>query len=211
MCVLEAYLGAADRAVALLGDPEVGAAWKKPSALAEMTVGGLAGHLAWQIFSVSAALEQPAAAGETVSLLEHYARVTWVNAPLDAGINVAIRAGGEDIASEGARSLHERARGALAEQCAALAERAGDQAVFLPWTGWGLSLDDFLITRTVELAVHRDDLAFSVGLAPPELPDAVFDPVLILLARLAVRKHGQSALLRALARAERAPKSIKAI
>jgi hypothetical protein len=63
----------------------------------------------------------------------------------------------------------------------------------------------------MELTVHMDDLAVSVGLATPELPDAVFDPVLMLLARLAVRRHGQAAVLRALARAERSPKAINAI
>jgi hypothetical protein len=211
MSVLDAYLGAAAQAVALLGNPEVGASWQQPSALAEMSVGGLAGHLAFQIFSVSAALEEPRSTVATVPLLEHYARVAWINAPLDAEINVGIRAGGEAAASEGARSLLERVRGAFAAPRASLAEHGGDEAVFLPWTGWALSLNDFLITRTMELTVHMDDLAVSVGLATPELPDAVFDPVLMLLARLAVRRHGQAAMLRALARAERAPTAINAI
>jgi hypothetical protein len=211
MSVIDAYLGAGSEAVALLGKPEVATAWEQPSALAEMTVGGLAGHLAFQILSVSAALEKPASTGAVIPLLEHYARVAWVNAPLDAEVNVGIRAGGERIASEGAQSLQERVCGAFAEQQAELPGHRGDQAVFLPWAGWALSLDDFLTTRTMELTVHMDDLAVSVGLAASELPDSVFDPVLVLLARLAVRRHGQAALLRALARAERAPTAINAI
>jgi hypothetical protein len=81
----------------------------------------------------------------------------------------------------------------------------------MPWVGWALTLDDFLTTRTMELAVHMDDLAVSVGLAAPGLPDDAFDPVLMLLSRLAARRHGQAALLRALARAERAPAAINAI
>jgi hypothetical protein len=83
--------------------------------------------------------------------------------------------------------------------------------VFMPQTGWALSLGDFLITRILELTVHLDDLAVSVGLPARELPDAVFDPVLTLLARLAVRRHGQAAVLRALTRTERAPAAINAI
>ena len=83
--------------------------------------------------------------------------------------------------------------------------------MYLPQTGWALSLGDFLVTRMLELAVHQDDLAVSVGLATPDLPDPAFDPVLVLLARLAARRHGQAALLRALARAERAPAAINAI
>jgi hypothetical protein len=78
----------------------------------------------------------------------------------------------------------------------------------MPQTGWALSLDDFLVTRMVELAVHMDDLAVSVGLSVPELPGAALDPVVELLTGLAVRRHGQAALLRALTRAERAPAEI---
>lgn len=40
MSIKDAYLVAASQAVALLGAPEVAASWEKPSALAEMTVGG---------------------------------------------------------------------------------------------------------------------------------------------------------------------------
>jgi hypothetical protein len=42
------------------------------------------------------------------------------------------------------------------------------------------------------------------------LPDGVLGPVLSLLTRLAVRRHGQSAVLAALTRAERAPAAINA-
>ena len=211
MSARDAYLAAAGQAVALLRKPEVGAAWDQPSALAGMTVGGLAGHLAHQIFSVGSALEEPASEVAPIPLLEHYARAVWINAPLDGEVNVGIRARGERIGSEGPQPLWERARAAFAELQKNLAGLSGDQAVVMPQTGWALSLDDFLITRMMELAVHMDDLAVSVGLAAPELPDAAFDPVLVLLARLAARRHGQAALLRALTRVERAPVAINAI
>jgi hypothetical protein len=211
MSATETYLEAAGRAVALLRAPEVAEAWERPSALAEMTVGGLAGHLAYQIFSTASALEEPASEQAPIPLLEHYARAVWIGAPLDGDVNTGIRTRGEGIASEGARSLRERAGAALAEQRTGLAGLPDDQAVFMPQTGWALSLGDFLTTRIVEIVVHMDDLAVSVGLAPGELPDTVFDPVLTLLARLAVRRHGQAAVLRALSRRERAPTAINAI
>jgi hypothetical protein len=207
----DAYLDAAGQAVALLRTPDVAAAWEQPSALAEMTVAGLAGHLAYQIFSVSPALAEPVSEEVPIPLLEHYGRAVWIGAPLDGEVNAGIRARGEAIGSEGAQSLWERAGAALGEQQSTLPERPGEQAVFMPQAGWALTLDDFLITRTMEIAVHMDDLAVSVGVAARELPDAAFDPVLVLLARLAVRRHGQAALLRALARAERAPAAINAI
>jgi hypothetical protein len=56
----------------------------------------------------------------------------------------------------------------------------------------------------MEIAVHSDDLASSVGVATPELPDTVLGPVLDLLVGVSVRRHGQTAVLRALSRAERA-------
>jgi hypothetical protein len=209
--VTDGYLAAAGQAVTLLGEPDVAAAWDQPSALAEMRVSGLAGHIAYQIFMVSAALDELASQEAPIPLLEHYARATWLGAPLDSEANAGIRSRGEDIGSEGARALAERAVGALAEQQTKLPGLPAGEAVFMPQTGWALSLGDFLTTRTMELAVHMDDLAVSVGLAARELPDAAFDPVLVLLARLAARRHGQAALLRALARAERAPAAINAI
>ncbi|KUN49635.1 maleylpyruvate isomerase N-terminal domain-containing protein [Streptomyces olivochromogenes] len=211
MSLTDAYLDTAAQAVALLGAPEVAASWEKASALTDMTVGGLAGHLAYQVFSVATALQEPTSHQAPIPLLEHYARAAWIDAPLDGEVNAGIRAKGEDIASEGAQVLLERARAALAEQRVALPRVRGGWVVFIPQTGWALSLDDFLVTRMMELAVHTDDLAVSVGIAAPELSATAFDPVLTLLARLAARRHGQASLLRALARAERAPSAINAL
>ncbi|RMB85935.1 maleylpyruvate isomerase N-terminal domain-containing protein [Streptomyces shenzhenensis] len=219
MNVKDAYLGAAGQAVALLEAPEVATAWEQPSALPKMTVGGLAGHLAYQILSVSAALQvcvdsalQESPPHEApIPLLDHYARAAWIDAPLDGEVNAGIRAKSEGIAAQGTLLLTELARTAFAEQRTKLAECSGDQAVFMPQTGWALRLDDFLVTRMLELTVHRDDLAVSVGLAVQDLPEAAFEPVLVLLTRLAARRHGQAALLRALTRTERAPAAINAI
>lgn len=211
MTVADAYLAGAGQAVDLLGRPEVAARWDEPSALAQMSVGALAGHLAYQIFSVDATLSGPASPEPTIPLLEHYARAAWIGTPLDGEANTGIRARGEQTAAEGPEALAQHAAGAVAAQQTELAKHSGDQAVFLPSTGWALTFGDFLTTRMLELAVHVDDLAVSVGVPTPELPDAAFDPVLVLLARLAARRHGQAAMLRALTRRERAPAAVNAI
>src|SRR5438034_473536 len=83
---------------------------------------------------------------------------------------------------------------AFAELCDRLPEEPADRTVAPPSGPWGLRLDDFLITRMMEIAVHSDDLAASVGIATPPLPDAVLDPVFELLAKLSVRRHGATAL-----------------
>jgi len=58
------------------------------------------------------------------------------------------------------------------------------------WDGYSLRLDDFVVSRMMELAVHSDDLAASVGIPTPALPPVVIDIVVDLLSRLAVRRHG---------------------
>jgi len=75
---------------------------------------------------------------------------------------------------------------------------------------WGLALDDYLVTRLLELVVHMDDLAVSLGTPTPGLPAAATDTKITLLARIAAWRHGPLAVTRALARAERAHGSVAA-
>lgn len=63
----------------------------------------------------------------------------------------------------------------------------------------------------LELAVHCDDLAHSVGLPTPQLPAPAVETVVDLLSRIALRRHGATNVLRALSRSERAPASISAL
>lgn len=206
----EAYLQAARSAAALLGDPAVAAAWERPSALAGFTVSGLAGHLASQVVAMPRVLAEPAPDGPPVALLDHYTKVRWIGADLDADINVQIRDGGEQAASIGAPALAAQTAEAAGELASLLAAAPDDRLVSPPAGPWALRLDDFLVTRMMEIAVHSDDLAYSVGVPAPDLPDAVLEPVLALLSGLAVRRHGQAAVLRALSRAERAPATVTA-
>lgn len=126
MSLMNAYLETAGQAAALLDAPEVAASWERPSSLAEWTVGGLAGHLAYQIFSVDSALAEPDSEQEPIPVLEHYARAVWIDVPLDGEINSGIRARGDGISSGGVRSLVARVHAALDEQRAGLAEVHGD-------------------------------------------------------------------------------------
>lgn len=91
-----------------------------------------------------------------------------------------------------------------------LAAQPDGRAVLIPWAGWSLSLDDFLTGRLMEIVVHGEDVAASVGFTSPALPREVLDPVLALLTRLAVTRHGQGAVVSALTRAERTPRTISA-
>jgi hypothetical protein len=208
--IRQSYLMAATSAVSLLRHPVVGAAWDKPSALTEFSVAGLAGHLSHQLVRVSDALATNGAAGEAIPLIEHYLRSPWVQAGLDHESNVSVRRGGEAAAADGPTALANRAQAILERLVTALPAEPEDRVVKLPWTDWSLRLDDFLLTRLMELVVHSDDLAASVGVETPELPAPVIDPVVDLLARLAVHRHGATAVIRTLSRAERAPATISA-
>lgn len=65
------------------------------------------------------------------------------------------------------------------------------------------TLDRYLRTRVVELAVHGDDLAASVGLAF-DVPPAVADIVFGVCLELARARAGDLQVLRAFVRRERA-------
>lgn len=205
----EDFLAAARSALNLLRDPAVAKAWHEPSALAGLSVGGLAGHLAYLVLSLPQALSAPVPAEPVVPVLEHYARVAWIGADLDAEINVRIRDSGEEVAADGPVALADRTAAAIAELTPLVA--GPDRPVRIPlWGPWSLTLEDMLLTRMMELAVHADDLAVSAGVETPRLPPSALEAVVDLLSRLAVRRHGQVAVLRGLTRAERAPATITA-
>jgi hypothetical protein len=205
-----AFLVAAASVADQLRDSAVAEEWGSPSALTGFSVGGLAAHLASQVTFVPETLALPRPDGDDVALLGHYERVTWIGAGLDEDVNVAIRHSGEDGAADGPASLAARVDAAVQHLRDALPAEPADRRVRPPAGPWGLLLDDFLITRMMEIAVHSDDLACSVHRPTPDLPPAVLDPVFALLTQLAVRRHGPTALLRALSRAERAPETIAA-
>ncbi len=208
--IRESYLVAAESAVALLREPAVAAAWSKPSALNEFSVAGLAAHLAHQLVRIDSLLDDGGVPGEPVPLIEHFSRSPWVQAGLDHESNVGIRQAGEAAAADGPAALAAKAEKLFERQRAELPAQPRDKVVHLPWSGWSLRFDDFLLTRLVELVVHSDDLAASVGVETPKLPASVIDPVVELLARLAVHRHGATAVIRTLSRAERAPATISA-
>lgn len=71
-------------------------------------------------------------------------------------------------------------------------------------------MEDFLTSRLLEILVHSDDLAVSIGAPAPVWDTAVSESVVVLLARLSLRRHGSTALLRALSRGERASGDVSA-
>lgn len=204
-----AALRALDLIVPLVTDAAVGEAWDRESALPGMTVGGLARHLVSQPeCAVEFLAGAPPEDAECVSLAGYFDRVDWLRADVDAPENTSIRDDFNAMSGPGhadSVAVLERARADLPG-----ALTAAPATTFVPWQGCSLPTDDFLVCRLLEIVVHTDDLAVSIGWPTPVFEEAVLDPVVALLAALSARRHGQDAVLRALSRAERAGGPISA-
>jgi hypothetical protein len=209
------FLLAGATVLELIGRVEVVNRWSEPSALPQMTVAALAAHLGSQVLSVHAAVTSGSGVTQErpVPLLEHYQRVEWVRADLDDPANVTIREAAEKAAGTGHDGLVIAVQGALRDLGAAFTTSLPEglpPAIRMPWWDWSLSFEDYLVTRVMEIVVHSDDLAVSVEVEPPPLPQTVLGPVLALLVGVSLQRHGQAAVVRALSRSERAPASISA-
>jgi hypothetical protein len=206
-----AVVHASDLVADLIANPAVEAAWAEESSCAGMSVGGLARHLGSQPVNIVGLVGADPGAGagsETIAVLEHYARAAWVREDLEGEVNRSIREASEQQSAEGvetARFLVADARGRIE---AVLADPP--PTMYIPWQGWSLATDDFLVTRLMEMVVHSDDLAASVDLPTPDFGPEVLDPVFRLLTALSVSRHGQEALVRALTRPQRAGATISA-
>jgi hypothetical protein len=181
---------------------EVRDQWLLPSALPKMSIGALACHLGRQVVRAAELLPVATDVPPLDRVDTHYHRAAWVmsTSPDDPPND---RSTDDAEAALGAAALAGRSSGALQTVRRLLADGTACDVVPIPWQGWSLRRDDFLLTRMLEIVVHADDLALSIGVRTPEFPDEVFAPVRDLLVRLAVKRHGQSAVIGALARGER--------
>jgi Mycothiol maleylpyruvate isomerase N-terminal domain len=193
---------AAAVALAEIQRSEVRDQWLLPSALPKMSVGALACHLGRQVVRAAELLPVATDIPPLDCVDTHYHQAAWVTStsPDDPPNN---RGTDEAEAAHGAAALADHCSGALQTVRRLLADGTAQDVVAIPWQGWSLRRDDFLLTRMLEIVVHADDLALSVGVRTPEFPAEVFAPVRDLLVRLAVKRHGQSAVIGALARSER--------
>jgi len=208
---LPAFLDAAATAVRLLERPELAGHWAGASVLPEFSVAGLAGHLFRGMSTVERYLGEPGPGGPEPSEAEpsgagisaaRYFDTVIRSADISDPANQAIRARGEEAAAGGPAALASDARATLERLTSRLADEGLGRPVRVAG-GLVMTLDEYLRTRVVELVVHADDLAASVGveLVPPQpATTAVAIDVLVGVARI---RHGDLAVLRALARRER--------
>ncbi|MEU6811776.1 sterol carrier family protein [Streptomyces sp. NPDC046831] len=157
-----------------------------PTRLGDWTVRDLAAHLTMAVGSVSTALEREEPASADLG-------------PLDYG---SATAGFADAIAEGSHALAE-AHPDLGALYARTAERlAADLAAAPPGRlvatrAGGMTLTDHLVTRTIELVVHTDDLNDAVpGLDVPLERKALAACTRVLADTLAARAPGGSTEVR---------------
>ncbi|GAB3431229.1 DinB family protein [Flindersiella endophytica] len=207
MGVRDDFVTVANSALTLLMEPAVEARWNEPSALEDFTVGGLAFHLSNQVLHVPQATPTDRA---PVSLVDdYYAEADWLGQDASHQVNVFIRERMEEAAAQGVSTVLTNAHDTLGQVRTLIAEAPADLVVEM--RGRPLTFDDFLVSRLMELVVHSDDLAVSVGVPTPLVPESAATTVVDLLSRLAIRRYGAITVVRALSRSERAPATISAL
>ena len=204
------FLESARTAAALLTSDDVRERWDAESSCAGMTVGGLAFHLAGQAGNAVRLVGAATSDEPPIAVEEHYRRAAWVHTGLEEDANAGIRTSANDEAGGGFEELRTKVAADLDALPAVLAAVSDTDPVLIPWQGWALTAHDFLVTRLMEMLVHSDDLAASLDVPTPQFPDEAVRLVLGLLTSVAVERHGQTALVRALSRPQRAPGSVSA-
>ncbi|MFI5807906.1 maleylpyruvate isomerase N-terminal domain-containing protein [Streptomyces sp. NPDC051561] len=200
--IRKTYLDAAEQAVHLLATEQVAKRWETGSVLPGMTVGALAGHLANSVLQVEWFLDGEIVGAEPVSPVRYYARLAGTAVP-DSALNVGVRARSAETAVAGPAVVAGQARQAwdrLAQRL--LVEPVDRRVSILHRPGEEMLLDGYLHTRCVELGVHLEDLALSVDASNP-VPEAALAVAVDVLVAAARDRHGDQAVLHALARRER--------
>ncbi|MEV5147652.1 sterol carrier family protein [Streptomyces sp. NPDC052727] len=157
-----------------------------PTRLGAWTVRDLVAHIGMAVTAVHRALELPAPARQTVTVVE------WP-------FSTRPRAGAIDDFTRGLTAAHPDLGAYLADVDqslrALLDEHPGSR--LLDTSAGALPLDDYLVTRALELVVHTDDLNAAVpGLEVPYDRQALAATTRLLADALAVKAPGGSTEVR---------------
>jgi len=194
-------IDSAATAASLVDSTPVREQWHEPSALAGMTVGALAAHLVRATGATLAYLDRTPPARQPED--ELLTKVSYFHAAIDSPIHGRIKEVSADEAATGHEQIAARATEVADMLASRLPEEPEDRLVGA-LGGRMLTLDDFCRTRMIEIGMHIDDLAHSVGAPTPELSPDVTKEIIDIVMGIARHQHGDWSVIHALARAERA-------
>jgi hypothetical protein len=166
--------------------------------LEHQTIGGLAGHLLNSgIAAVGRYLDADEPTGEVrfTSAAEYYA--TLLDAADDEA-HEALRGRSALVAEDGPTAVAETAAKRVNAISARLSTEPADRRVAV-FGGAIMPLDAYLETRIVELVVHLDDLARSLGREPWVVPARAVEQTVAVGAAIGARRQ-PTAMMRALFR-----------
>jgi hypothetical protein len=191
---------AVEAAARLIGSETVASRWDEPSALPGMTVGALCAHLVRAAGAVLAYLDRtdPVARPDGELLTP----VGYFHAAIESPIHERIKEVSATEAAPGPAEVARRCAEVATSMGMRLAEEPTDRLVGA-LGGRMLTLDDFCRTRLIEVLLHLDDVATSVGVVRPDTSVEGRDIVIDILIGIARVQHGDWPVLHALARDER--------
>lgn len=207
--VRDALWMALDAAVDVVRSPEVAEAWEDDSVLEGLSVGGLVAHLLVATERLALVLEADPPAADEVRVVgpREFYGPNRIDDPaqLADGVPAALRQGALSRADAGADVVIPELA-SLSGRLRPLVDAASDDRLVpvIQVRGGAARLDDYLVSRVIELVVHTDDLACSTGLLVPDVDPDVLSIVTAAFVDLAVGRSGTRAVLRAFARRERA-------
>lgn len=205
------YLSTAELAERVIGGRGVAAKWAEQSALVGYSVGGLAGHLARAVLTVDRYLDQPAPVGEPVDAASYFVRVLGGHDPVASDLHRAVRNRAVAEAAEGPTALVARVAAARRDLQVRLGATDG-AATIAVLDDAVMSVEGYLQTRLVELVIHLDDVAVSVGEdISLEITQEAYAAVASVLSQVAVVRAGGLATVRSLARRERQHDAVRAL
>lgn len=203
--VRQDFLVGANKLAQFLRDDDLASRWDEPSVLPNLSIGALAAHTARSVITPAQYASAPAAeaAGDPLSPAEYFAGLLGQEPQVVHALNAGVIARATEGAGDGSSGVAQQVDDA-ANTLAERANRMSPEAVITVYGDLPMTLDDYLVTRAVELVVHSDDLAVSLGRPAPPLPPALVDAALNTLLQIGRLRRGDTSMIRALARADRA-------